>query len=102
MSFNLNAPWGAPDVAALLASVEDDRNWRIILDRNGTVSLLDATANETPFAFLHCYFETYMHGNGYVGSDAAADTRHVDDITQSLRRNWPSLVADAYINSYGD
>jgi hypothetical protein len=34
-------------------------------------------------------FETFGHGNGYVGSEAAADDAYVQDIYQDLKKSWP-------------
>lgn len=98
MSFNLKNTWGEPDVANLFASVADDRNWQIIVDKGGNVSLLDTTGARPSPISLHMYFETYIQGNGYVGALAAADTRHVHDVAESLRENWPVLKYDAYID----
>lgn len=98
MSFSLNNPWDKIDVAYLLASVKDDRNWRLVVDKKGNVSLLDCSANVTPFEDLHCYFETWVQGNDYVGEKAAFDGQHVGELVRSLRDNWPVLRAGDYID----
>jgi hypothetical protein len=98
MSFSLSKPWTNSDVAALLGSVQDDRHWRIIIDKSGNVSLLDASAHSTPFEQLHGYFEIYSHGTGHAGPDAAADAAHVNNIATDLRDNWPTLKGDACID----
>jgi len=98
MAFSLTTPWTNNDVAALLGSVQDDRHWRIIIDKFGEVSLLDASAQPTPFGQLHAYFEIYSHGTGHVGPDAAADAAFVNDIATDLRNNWPTLAGDAFID----
>ena len=82
----------------MLASVSDDRNWRLIVDKAGVAYLLDVSANETPFDQLHCYFETWCHGNDYVGPAAAASEKWVHLVAVDLRRNWPNLEHGAFID----
>ena len=41
MAIDLNKDWGDADVAALLASVEDDRDWRLEVDQGGVALLHD-------------------------------------------------------------
>ena len=98
MAFSLTRPWTNADLATLIGSVEDDRNWRLVVDRSGEVSLLDASANETPYDALHCYFETWCWGTGHAGTDAAADAGHVSRVADALRENWPVLQGDEFID----
>lgn len=34
-------------------------------------------------------FETFAHGNGYVGSEAADDDAYLQDLYKGLRKSWP-------------
>lgn len=100
MSFSLNGNWTDADVAALLASVQDDRNWRIEVTKGGVVSLKDVSNQPASSNGLHCYFEAYLKGNGYVGPAAAQDQNHVSRTANALRRNWPNLEHDEFIDNY--
>lgn len=65
MSFDMKQDWSDADVARLLASVEDDRDWRLEVDKNGLVSLQDKTSNPTDASYdqdLHCFFELWQQG----------------------------------------
>jgi hypothetical protein len=93
MSFDLNAAWSAADVSALLASVEDDRSWRMEVTSDGIVHLNDLT--QTPDAAyedgLHCCFEIWDQGTDFVGPGAASDPQLCGKIERLLRENYPAL-----------
>jgi hypothetical protein len=94
MALDLNTTWTDADVAALLAGVVDDRDWRLEVSPAGIANLHDKTAAPTGAdydATLHCYFETWMQGTDFVGPGAASDTRLVAKIAQGLRDNYPTL-----------
>ena len=100
MSFDLNQDWSDADVAKLLASVEDDRDWRLEVDKNGVVSLQDKTAHPTDAAYdegLHCYFELWQQGTDFVGPTAAADKQLVASIARALRKNYPTLEQGRFL-----
>lgn len=98
MSFSLNAPWTDVEVSTLLASVPDTHNSRLVVYKTGLVDIINTDIAPTPYASLHAYFETYQAGNGYAGPSAAADAEHVSDIADKLRKNWPNLQGDAYLD----
>ena len=100
MSLNLKADWTDADLAKLIASVEDDRDWRLEVDPDGVASLSDKTANPTDVAYdekLHCFFETWMQGTDFVGPSAAGDKALIGKIATALRENYPTLKKDKFV-----
>jgi hypothetical protein len=93
MAFDLKTTWAGPNVSALLASVEDDRSWRLEVTADGLVQLNDLT--ETPDdAYedsLHCFFEIWDEGTDFVGPSAAGDKQLCGKIERLLRENYPVL-----------
>jgi hypothetical protein len=93
MSIDLKTTWSAADVSALLASVEDDRSWRMEVTAEGMVHLNDLT--RTPDAAhedgLHCFFEIWEQGTDFVGPGAASDQQLCGKIEKLLRENYPAL-----------
>lgn len=93
MPFDLNSEWTEADVARLLASVKDDRDWRLEVSPQGIVALRDQSVptgldvDKT----LHCFFEMWSQGTDYVGPGAASDKKLVAKIAGKLRDNWPTL-----------
>lgn len=82
------------DVAALLASVVDDRDWRLEVSKAGIAELQDKTSMPTGIdhdATLHGYFETWMQGTDFALPGAASDARLVAKPAQALRDNAPTL-----------
>ncbi|BBA36181.1 uncharacterized protein sS8_4251 [Methylocaldum marinum] len=100
MSFDMKLDWSEADVAKLLASVEDDRDWRLEVDKNGIVSLKDKTSNPTDTAYdqeLHCFFELWQQGTDFVGPSAAGDKQLVATIANALRKNYPVLAQGQFV-----
>jgi hypothetical protein len=99
MMLDLKHAWTNSDIAALLASVLDDRDWRLEVTKAGVAFLHDMS--EPPAAdyddTLHCYFETWMRGGDFVGPSAARDKSLVDKIAQGLRNNYPTLKNGAFV-----
>lgn len=99
MALDLNKEWSNADVAALLASVEDDRDWRLEVSKEGVASLHDmsvptgAVYDQT----LHCYFELWNQGTDFVGPSAAGDKGLVSKIAQGLRDNYPTLQKGQFV-----
>jgi hypothetical protein len=93
MAFDLKGEWSADDVKALLASVEDDRSWRLEVTAQGMAQLTDLTT--LPDAAyedaLHACFEIWECGTDYVGPGAASDTQLVAKLAAVLRANYPVL-----------
>lgn len=100
MAVDLKTDWTDADLAKLMASVEDDRDWRLEVSAAGIVDLFDKTANPTGPDYdetLHCFFEIWMQGTDFVGASAAADKALVGKIANALRENYPALKADKFV-----
>lgn len=97
---DLAGAWTDADLAALLASVTDDRDWRLEVTPGGLASLADKTANPTGADYdegLHCYFETWMAGTDFVGPGAAGDKTLVGKLAGALRANYPALKGERFV-----
>jgi hypothetical protein len=93
MSIDLKKDWSTADVSALLASVEDDRSWRLEVTSDG-VALLNDMGTVPAAAYedaLHCYFEIWDQGTDFVGPGAAQDKDLCGKIERILRENYPVL-----------
>lgn len=100
MSLDLKTDWTDADLAKLIASVIDDRDWRLEVSADGLASLADKTNDPTGADYdetLHCYFETWMSGTDFVGPGAAGDKTLVGKLATALRDNYPSLKGDRFI-----
>jgi hypothetical protein len=71
--YPLGVQYGDPRLAA-------DRKLRIERDQK----LLDERSD-----LVFVAFESFCHGNGYVGSKAAQDDRWVENVYQDLCQKWP-------------
>lgn len=96
---DLKTNWSDSDVAALLASVEDDRDWRLEVDANGVATLHDMSTPTGPEydALLHCYLELWTQGTDFVGPGAASDKGLVAKIAKGLRANYPQLQSGKFV-----
>ena len=95
MAFDISKEWGDAEVATLLKSVEDDRDWRLEVDKAGLVSLHDMSV-PTGVDYdvnMHCLLEMWSQGTDFVGPGAASDKKLVATIAKKLKANWPALVA---------
>ncbi len=93
MAIDLNAPWTKADVSALLASVADDRSWRLEVSAAGVAQLHDLTV-VPDVAYedgLHCCFEIWEEGTDFVGPGAASDSQLCGKLERLLRENYPVL-----------
>ncbi|RTL87317.1 MAG: hypothetical protein EKK29_07570 [Hyphomicrobiales bacterium] len=100
MAVDLKIDWTDTDLARLLASVEDDRDWRLEVSAAGIADLCDKTANPTGSDYddaLHCFFETWMQGTDFVGVSAAADKTLIGKIAKALRENFPKLKTGKFV-----
>lgn len=100
MTLDLKGDWTDADLARLLASQIDDRDWRLEVAADGTASLVDKTANPTGPDYdetLHCFFETWMAGTDFVGPGAASDKTLVGKIAKALRENYPVLKGPRFV-----
>lgn len=92
MPIDLKGDWSTADVSAL-ASVEDDRSWRLEVTDAGVALLNDmGTTPDTAYEDkLHCYFEIWDQGTDFVGPGAAQDMALCGKIERLLRENYPVL-----------
>jgi hypothetical protein len=100
MSVDLKGNWTDADIAKLIGSVIDDRDWRLEVDANGVANLSDKSANPTGADYdetLHCFLETWMQGTDFVGPSAAGDNGLVGKIAAALRENYPALKAAKFV-----
>jgi hypothetical protein len=100
MPLDLKTEWTDADLAKLIGSVEDDRDWRLEVNAQGSADLADKTANPTGDDYdetLHCYFETWMQGTDFVGPSAAGDKTLVGKIAKALRENYPTLKGAKFV-----
>ncbi|MGB8278911.1 MAG: hypothetical protein WCF20_13395 [Methylovirgula sp.] len=100
MSLDLKTEWSDADVAKLMGSVKDDREWRLEVDTAGIVSLHDMSNNPTGADYdegLHGFFEIWSQGTDFVGPSAAGDKELVGKIVKALRDNYPALKGDKFI-----
>src|SRR6266705_3192962 len=93
MAFDLKTTWSPAEVGALLASVEDDRSWRLEVSADGLARLNDLSTvpNVAYEEALHCYFEIWDQGTDFVGPGAACDKSLCNKIEKILRENYPAL-----------
>jgi hypothetical protein len=93
MAIDLKSDWSATDISTLLASVDDDRSWRLEVSSDGVATLNDLTV--APAAghdeSLHCYFEIWDQGTDFVGAGAASDKDLCKKIARILKENYPVL-----------
>ena len=98
-SLDLNQVWSEADLATLIASVADDRDWRLEVSKEGIAFLHDmsdptgAEYDET----LHCYFELWTGGSDFVGPAAALDKTFVGKVAHGLRKNYPQLQSGQFV-----
>lgn len=100
MPVNLSGDWTDADIAKLIGSVTDDRDWRLEVGADGVADLADKTAHPTDAAYdegLHCFLETWMQGTDFVGPSAAGDKELVGKIAKALRENYPTLKATKFV-----
>jgi hypothetical protein len=86
------------NVALLLASVNDDRNWQLRTTVQG-IAYLSETVGNLELDGLAFRLETWLAGNGYVGTAASQDQDWVGRVLEVLQRNWPN-PAGSFIDHY--
>lgn len=93
MAIDLKKAWSAADISGLLASVEDDRSWRLEVSADGIARLNDmSTVPDAAYEdALHCFFEIWDQGTDFVGAGAAGDKQLCAKIERILRENYPTL-----------
>ena len=92
MPIDLKTDWPANDVS-VLASVEDDRSWRLEVTNEGIAELSDvSTVPDADYEDkLHCYFEIWDQGTDFVGGGASQDKALCSKIEGLPRENYPTL-----------
>lgn len=99
-SLDLNTDWTVADLAALIASVTDDRDWRLEVGKDGIARLNDISANPNSTEYdsgLHCFLETWSAGTDFVGPGAAGDKSLMGKIAKGLRDNYPTLQKGPFV-----
>ncbi|HEY8334540.1 MAG TPA: hypothetical protein VIQ05_12175 [Tardiphaga sp.] len=93
MVIDLTREWSAADISQLLASVADDRSWRLEVSGEGIVTLNDLTTvpDQAHEDALHCFFEIWDEGTDFVGPGAASDKELCRKLERILRDNYPAL-----------
>jgi hypothetical protein len=93
MTIDLKTEWSTASVSALLASVEDDRGWRLEVSSDGIAKLNDmSTVPDAAYEdALHCFFEVWDQGTDFVGPSAASDNDLCKKLERILRENYPTL-----------
>ena len=93
MAIDLKSDWTVADVSALLASVEDDRSWRLEVSADGLAKLNDLSTvpDAAHEEALHCFFEIWDQGTDFVGPGVACDKSLCNKIGKILRENYPVL-----------
>ena len=100
MPVDLKNEWTDADLAKLIGSVTDDRDWRLEVSADGVADLADKTAHPTGADYdetLHCFLETWMQGTDFVGPSAAGDKELVGKIAKVLRENYPAVKANKFV-----
>lgn len=100
MPLDLKGDWTDADLAKLIGSVTDDRDWRLEVSADGVADLSDKTANPTGADYdetLHCFLETWMQGTDFVGPSAAGDKDLVGKIANALRANYPVVKGEKFV-----
>jgi len=99
VTLDLKGAWTDADVAVLIASVADDRDWRLEVSNEGIAFLHDmseptgAEYDET----LHCYFELWTSGSDFVGPTAARDKTFIGKMAEGLRKNYPKVQSGQFV-----
>ena len=72
----------------------------MVIDKTGNVYFVDVDKNPNfDYENMHAYYETLLQGNDYVGENAAADEKYIDENAKSFKENWPTLKYGKFIDS---
>lgn len=88
MNYNMKA-LTRDELVELIKSGDDREDNQIRVTKNGTI-FLSQTVGAENIADLRFRFETCDAGNGYVGSEAAADDDYIDALYKGLKKAWDS------------
>jgi hypothetical protein len=105
---NMNNNPTVDQLRALFALADDEAGHHCLwIDIAGGVHIDVIPEHLTPNGFedsqplMAVRFETFGHGNGYVGPDAAGDEKFISDTLNDLARVWPHRQAGRVIYSDG-
>ena len=83
------------DMVELLAAVDDEKGHHILWVDNDGIIHLDEIGAQTPASFaterkkvMRFRWETFCAGNGYVGTNAAANHTYVANTLAELREDY--------------
>lgn len=93
MQVDLSKNYNFQDIADLLASGDDSTHTQLRVSQDGKAYLSKDIGNDN-LNGVALRFETWLAGNGYVGTDASNDTEFVTRIFNALQNNWPNPKSD--------
>lgn len=93
MAIDLNSDWTVADVSALLASVEDDRSWRLEVSADGIARLHDLSTVPDAVMKTRCIASSRSGTRARTLSVRAprATKACAGKIERILRENYPAL-----------
>ncbi|WP_445369244.1 hypothetical protein ACH5Y9_08280 [Methylomonas sp. BW4-1] len=94
---NMNNNPTIDELKDIFAACDDDAGHHLLwVQKNGDVMLSVVPEHLTPVGFeeattqMQMRYETFVQGNKYVGTSAAADQSFMQSIFDSLLKEWPS------------
>lgn len=101
---NMNNNPTVDELTAMFSACNDNDGHHVLwVSKNGDVTLSLLSKDQGPNQFeeatldMQFRYETFDCGNGYVGKEAASDSRFMQRIFESLVENWPSLRNKNYV-----
>ena len=100
MHIDLNDPddLSIDNVRCLIASGSDDTHTQLRVTPSG-IAYLSKVVGNIDTEGLAFRLETWIAGNGYVGTKAAEDTEWVTKLHECLKSNWPNPIS-TYIDYF--
>ena len=91
MKIDLNNPddFTKERVRQLIAKGDDSTHTQLRVTKNG-IAYLSKEVGAVNIENLAFRLETWVAGNGYVGSDAAKNDKWIDEVYKDLKENWPN------------
>lgn len=98
IDLNNSTEFTLDNVRKLIASGSDNTHTQLRVNQNG-IAYLSKIVGNIEVEGLAFRLETWITGNGYVGSNAAQDTHWISKIYECLKANWPS-PSSTYIDYF--
>lgn len=99
MRIDLKADFTIDSVKALIASQDDTCHAQLRISKDGFAYLSTSEIGGQDIHGLHCRFETWAAGGGWMGTEASQDDSWVRRIHRALDTNWP-ISSSSYIAIY--